>query len=119
MIAYDGSVQAARVLAAFAATGLGDAGEVHVISARATASDAAERAERACAFLNRHKIKVIVHALASKSPPAEVILEHVRRLKAGLLVMGAYGQPVLREFFVGSVTRRLLEESSVPLFLYH
>ena len=44
---------------------------------------------------------------------------HARRLKAGLLVMGAYGQPVLREFFLGSVTRTILEESPVPLFLYH
>ena len=54
-----------------------------------------------------------------RRPPAEVILEQVRRLKAGLLVMGAYGQPALREFFLGSVTRKVLEESPVPLFLYH
>jgi nucleotide-binding universal stress UspA family protein len=33
--------------------------------------------------------------------------------------MGAYGQPVLREFFVGSVTRTALGECPIPLFLYH
>jgi nucleotide-binding universal stress UspA family protein len=33
--------------------------------------------------------------------------------------MGAYGQPVLREFIVGSATRKALEECPVPLFLYH
>jgi nucleotide-binding universal stress UspA family protein len=48
-----------------------------------------------------------------------MILEKVRRRGAGLLVMGAYGQPVLREFFVGSVTRTALGECPVPLFLYH
>jgi nucleotide-binding universal stress UspA family protein len=34
-------------------------------------------------------------------------------------VMGAYGQPALREFFLGSVTRRMLTECPVPLFLFH
>ncbi len=33
--------------------------------------------------------------------------------------MGAYGQPSLREFFLGSVTRRMLAECPVPLFLFH
>lgn len=52
-------------------------------------------------------------------PPAQVLLGHVQQVQAGLLVMGAYGQPTLREFFFGSVTRTLLAESPVPLFLYH
>jgi nucleotide-binding universal stress UspA family protein len=33
--------------------------------------------------------------------------------------MGAYGQPVLREFLLGSVTRTLLAHSPIPLFLDH
>jgi nucleotide-binding universal stress UspA family protein len=118
VIAYDGSLQAARALAAFEATGMGPASDVHVVSVGATAREASERAGRASEYLSRHKIESV--AYASSSPePAEAILEHVRRLKAGLLVMGAYGQPVLREFFLGSVTRKLFEGSPVPLFLYH
>ena len=31
--------------------------------------------------------------------------------------MGAYGQSALREFFLGSVTRTVLKESSIPVFL--
>jgi nucleotide-binding universal stress UspA family protein len=118
VIAYDGSLQAARALAAFEATGLGQAGEVHIISVGATAREAAEHAGRASQYLSRHKIEPVAHALSS-SEPADVILDQVFRLKAGLLVMGAYGQPVLREFFLGSVTRKLFEESPVPLFLFH
>ena len=57
--------------------------------------------------------------MASAAPPAEVILEQARQLGARLLVMGAYGQPAIREFFFGSVTRTVLKESPVPLFLYH
>ena len=33
--------------------------------------------------------------------------------------MGAYGEPTLREFFIGSVTRTILEQCPVPLFLFH
>jgi nucleotide-binding universal stress UspA family protein len=119
VIAYDGSLQAARALAAFAATGLGESSKIHVISVGSSPIAAAECTDRACKFLSHHKIVAVVHNLSSSAPPEEVILEQIRRLNAGLLVMGAYGRPVLREFFVGSVTRKMLEESPVPLFLYH
>jgi nucleotide-binding universal stress UspA family protein len=119
VIAYDGSLQAARALAAFEATGLGESGKVHVVSVGSSAIAATECTERACRFLSHHKIEAVVHALSSSAPPEEVILQQVSRLNAGLLVMGAYGRPVLREFFVGSVTQKVLEESPVPLFLYH
>jgi nucleotide-binding universal stress UspA family protein len=119
VIAYDGSLQAARALAAFQATGLGESGNVHVISVGGNVREAAQHAERACNFLSHHKIESVPHTISSTSQPADMILEQAGRLNAGLLVMGAYGQPVLREFFVGSATRKLFEESQVPLFLYH
>jgi nucleotide-binding universal stress UspA family protein len=43
----------------------------------------------------------------------------VQQVDASLLVMGAYGRSPLRECFGHSVTRTLLRESPVPLFLYH
>jgi len=118
VVAYDGSLQAARALAAFEATGLGNSGEVHILSVAATAGEATLHAERAREFLSHHNVEAVEHVLRSPAPPEEVILEQVVRLNAGLLVMGAYGQPVLREYFVGSVTRNMLEEGRVPLFLY-
>ena len=116
---YDGSLQAARALAAFQMTGLGESREVHIVSVDASAGTAAQHAERAKTFLEHHRIEVFSHVLETSSPPATVILEQIGRLGAGLLVMGAYGQPLLREFFVGSVTRTLLRESPVPLLLFH
>ena len=47
-----------------------------------------------------------------------MILKKAQALEAGLLVMGAYGQPAIREFFLGSVTRKVLKESSIPVFCY-
>ena len=118
VIAYDGSLQAARALAAFEALGLVRDQEVHIIGADPDWRTAARCADRAIEFLRSHKIKARSHPLPSRSP-AETILDWVFRLNAGVVVMGAYGKPTLQEFFLGSVTRTLLRESPVPLFLYH
>jgi nucleotide-binding universal stress UspA family protein len=119
VVAYDGSLQAERALAAFEATGLGGAGPVHIVGIDTDPAEATRRAERGRHFLELHGIQAKSHAVQSAAPPAVVILEEIRRLGAGLLVMGAYGQPVLREFFLGSVTRSLLAECPIPMFLFH
>jgi nucleotide-binding universal stress UspA family protein len=119
LVAHDGSLQAARALQAFQASGLHDGQEVHIVSVAEDHTEAARHADRAAEFLRFHEIKAVVHPLASYARPAEVILDQVRQRHAGLLVMGAYGQPTLREFFLGSVTRTVLKEAQVPLFLYH
>jgi nucleotide-binding universal stress UspA family protein len=118
-IAFDGSLQAERVLAAFEATGLGRTGPVHVISVAPDPAEASRLAEHARHFLGMHRVEAASHPLASGKPTAAAIIEEARRLGAGLLVMGAYGQPVLREFFLGSVTRSILAECPIPMFLYH
>jgi nucleotide-binding universal stress UspA family protein len=119
VIAYDGSLPAERALSAFESTGLGGAGRVHVVSVDPEPDEATRRAEHARQFLALHGVQAMAHALTSSAPPAVVVLDEARRLGAGLLVMGAYGQPVLREFFLGSATRSLLAECPVPMFLYH
>jgi nucleotide-binding universal stress UspA family protein len=118
LIAYDGSLQAARVLQAFQASGLHEGKDIHIISVADDHVEAARHAGRAAEFLGFHGIKAAVHPLSS-GPPAEVILEQARQQDAGLLVLGAYGQPTLREFLLGSVTRSILKEARTPLFLYH
>jgi nucleotide-binding universal stress UspA family protein len=119
LVAYDGSLQAARALGAFQASGLHEGQHLHIVSVADDHLEAARHADRAAEFLRFHEIDAQVHPMSSSAPPAELILDQARRLDAGLLVMGPYGQPTLREFFLGSVTRTILKESQVPLFLYH
>ncbi|MGP0066459.1 MAG: universal stress protein [Isosphaeraceae bacterium] len=118
-VAYDGSLQAARALWAFQATGLAESGRVEIICVGTNNAEAERHADLARQFLGFHKIEAISLVLESSASPAKVILEQCDRSGAGLLVMGAYGQPNLREFFVGSVTRTILEESSIPVFLFY
>jgi len=119
LIAYDGSLQASRTLSAFQASGLGWSRPVHVVSIDPDPVKANRLADRAVDFLRFHDLEVFSHPEATARPSAEVLLEKVQILDAELLVMGAYGQPTLREFFIGSVTRIVLEKSPVPVFCYH
>lgn len=50
---------------------------------------------------------------------SDSILRHMRDIEAGLLVMGAYGHSRLREAILGGATRRMLEQSEVPVLLAH
>jgi nucleotide-binding universal stress UspA family protein len=119
VVAYDGSLQAARALQAFQATNLHEAQTVHVVCVGSRHMEAAQQADRAADFLRLHEIESQVHPLVASVSPGQVLLEKVRELDATLVVMGAYGQPTWREFCFGSVTRTLLKLSPVPLFLYH
>jgi nucleotide-binding universal stress UspA family protein len=120
MIAYDGSVQAARTLQLFAATGLQALGDVYVVSLDPTDQVAAARiADRGVQFLRSHDIPARPPVIQCAGRTAQVILQQASELGAQLIVMGAYGRPRFEEFLLGSVTRHLLKESRVPLFMYH
>ena len=119
LIAYDGSLQAARALAAFESSGLGQGRPVHVVSVADSKKEAERCSKRAVEFLRLHRVEAEACPVESVQSPVEVILDSIEMVDAGLLVMGAYGQPVLRDFFLGSVTRGLLEKCHVPMFLFH
>jgi nucleotide-binding universal stress UspA family protein len=119
VVAYDGSVQAARALQAFEASGLAHDRGIHVVTVADSQLEAARIADRAVQFLSLHDISARAIPLESRGQPAEVILDHVNRVNAELLVMGAYGKPTIREFFLGTVTRLVLGRATVPVFLYH
>lgn len=119
VVAYDGSLQAARALYALQASGLGRSRPIHVVNADPERAEAIRHAERAVEFLRSHGVGAELHVVDASVPATEILLKMLQRLDAGLLVMGAYGEPALREFFLGSVTTTLLELSPVPVFLFH
>ncbi len=119
VVAYDGSVQAARAVQAFLGIGWDKSQTVHVVCAGEDRVEAARCADRAVQFLESHAIKAHARPVATSARPEEVILDEAKTAGAGLIVMGAYGRSPLKEIFFGSVTRALLQKSPVPLFLYH
>lgn len=79
VVAYDGSLPAARVLQAFEASGLGAGGDVHVVGAGGEREEVSGHVERAAAFLRSHGLDVHAHPVVTTAPPAGVILERVRQ----------------------------------------
>jgi len=92
VVAYNGSPHATRALHMFQALGLDRAYDVHVVCIDTQQKRAACWAEHAMAFLRGHNIVAQAHALGTSAGAAEVLLEQVHTLAAGLIVMGAYGR---------------------------
>jgi len=46
-------------------------------------------------------------------------MEGAARIGADLIVMGGYGRARLREWIFGGVTRAVIENAQVPVFMSH
>jgi nucleotide-binding universal stress UspA family protein len=116
-VAWDSSPAAARALRA-AAPLLAKFEAVHVITV--------VKKERrdfppidVMQYLARHGVAAEYHEYVCYGSVEETLAREVGRLRAQLLVMGAYGHSRLREFLTGGVTRYFLTDRTVPLFLAH
>lgn len=116
LIAYDGSLQAARALQSFVESGLAVGSEVHLLDVLDEV-DQQSIVAPAVDFLRRHDIAVQIHNQTCRRFVAQEILDRAQQLQIDLLVMGAYGKSTLSEFFFGSVTRHLLSHATFPIFL--
>lgn len=119
LVAYDGSPPAARALQSFTNTGLAQGREVVVLTAGPSHSDAAKHAERAVDFLGHHEIHARAIPLDTHETPALVILRYAELCRAGMVVMGSFGKPAWKDLLLGSVTRMVVRECTVPVFLFH
>lgn len=119
LVAFSDELPSARALQMFEALGLHRERRVYILNVSPTRDEAERMCARAADFLSSHRIVLELLPIVSSAPPAEVIQEHVGRLKPGLVVMGAYGRPKVSEIILGSVTRTMLQKCPVPLFLYH
>jgi len=119
VIAYDGSLQSTRAIQAFCASGLAAlAKHVHVVTMGTESVAASRIADRAVEYLSFHDIKAQPHVITDTGDVAARLALVFNELNACLGVIGCYGQSAIREFFLGSVTRSMLERATIPLFIY-
>ena len=77
-------------------------------------------AEEAAAYLSRHDVHPnIIRAAPEGDPTSSVILAKANSEKFDYLVMGGFSHSRFVEALLGGVTRRMLLESPIPLFLAH
>lgn len=120
IVAWDGSAQAARALNdAMPLLRAADAVEVVSVAGEKDLSNAVPGAEVA-PHLARHGVEATVKDLvAHHGDVAETLRNQAGLYRADMLVMGAFAHSWIREVVLGGVTRSLLKESPVPLFLSH
>lgn len=119
LIAYDGSVPAARTLQIFALLRLLEGVRCTVLSIDRSRDQAVRAAQEAGSYLSLFGYVPALLPLESAADPADVALDQAATIKPGLMVMGAYGHTGLKERLLGSFTTKLLARCTVPLFVYH
>lgn len=117
LVAWDGSPEASAALTA-AVPLLQLAGSVTIVEVED--GSVKTGAEEAAAYLSRHGIHaMIVRAATDGDDAGTVLLAKANSEKFAYLVMGGFGHSRFAETLLGGVTRRMLTESPIPLFLAH
>lgn len=119
LVAWDGGRSAAAALRA-AVPLLALASDVEIFMAReGDDDDLRSEPEKAATYLSRHGIHAAVKIVEKSESRANAsIAKESDAWCADYIVMGAYGRGRLRETF-GGVTKRMLSDSKLPLFLAH
>ncbi len=76
--------------------------------------------ERLAGYLAGRGVNAEIEIVKRAGEPGPILLEAVRRLRANLLVAGAFGHPRFQQFIFGGTTRALIQAETGPaLFLAH
>lgn len=70
-------------------------------------------------YLDRHGAKVTLRTISGWSNAGEALLNEAEKTAADLLVMGGYGHSRFREWILGGVTRNILTNAEIPVFVAH
>lgn len=117
LVAWDGSSESQAALRA-AVPLLRHASEVTILEI----DDGSVRipGEAAATYLSRHGIEPTLQYIRNAvSLASTTLLEQVGMKKCAYVVMGGYGHARFSEALFGGVTRRMLQESPVPVFMAH
>ena len=119
LIGWNRSAQSARAFHAVKIMLLHRAKRVRILSVTTGAKDGPSAAEMAD-NLGWHGIDCQVRELSPDSQSVgAVLLAEASAIGADMLVAGAYTHSRLRQLLLGGVTRNLLANSTIPLFLAH
>jgi nucleotide-binding universal stress UspA family protein len=118
LIAWDGSVHAARAIRA-ALPFLRGATEVHVATWSRQPTLAPASRIGVVEWLKRHRIHARTHQRGPTSRVGEALGQLARELRADLIVMGCYSHGPLRERMFGGATRSILTSLPAPVLMAH
>lgn len=119
VVAYDGSLPAARALSSFVNLGLFQDHIVKVIAVEDVAGEHIASLTAANEFLTCHGYQTHSETVPLTTNIADSLLARIAALKPCLVVMGTHSKGWLREMLFGSVTKALLGKVTVPVMFDH
>jgi nucleotide-binding universal stress UspA family protein len=119
LILTDGSSVSARASQMFLNLGYDESKyDYTVLSVSSDLSKAEENCEVVSDFFEHHNKKVKKAPIHFEDHASIKILDEIKTRNPALVVLGAFGISGMKEFFLGSVTKKLLEKNKSPIFLY-
>lgn len=117
-IGWDGSAPASAAVTA-AMPLLKKASAIEIVNVTTGAMDVAVM-DRLRDYLRLHGLQAAEHGInPGGQGTAETLIGGAERAGAKLLVLGGYGHSWLREFLFGGVTRHVLANANLPIFMAH
>lgn len=117
LVAYDNSIPASKAVHMFLLLGIWNACDITLLTVNDDAEAAQGLLDNLEEFFESYGIKP--NLTTQSGHPDTSVKSYIAENDIDMLVMGAYGRKSVREFFVGSVTQHLIQETTIPLFLYH
>ena len=117
LVAYDNSVPASKAVHMFLLLGIWNACDITLLTVNNDAEAGQGLLDNLEEFFESYGIKP--NLVTQSGHPDTAVKSYIAENDIDMLVMGAYGRKSVREFFVGSVTQHLIQETTIPLFLYH
>lgn len=120
LLAWDGGAEATRAMRE-ALPLLTGAEDVHITMIDPQATEDGLNIEPGtdlAAYLAHHGARITIDRLPGGGQPvAETLRRHAVDMAADMIVMGAYGHSRLRQRFFGGVTRSMIEQTDLPVFM--
>ncbi len=120
LVGWDGGLEASRAVHE-ALPLLAGAEEVHIAMVDPRGREDGLQIEPGAdiaAYLARHGVKAVVDRLPSGGQPvADALRTHAVDTAADMIVIGAYGHSRLRDLIFGGVTRSMIGNADLPVFM--
>jgi nucleotide-binding universal stress UspA family protein len=119
LICYDGSRTANHSLRILADLRPFMANHIAVLTVARSEEEANPLLDEAEAYLASHRIKTerLWRSGHGSGHTAEIIVQTAQEKKVSLIVMGGYGDNLMKEILVGSVTERILRSTDIAVLL--
>lgn len=116
LVAYDGSSNATKALEIITQSVKDHQFELEILVVdNLNIEDSEATLKEAESYLKNHEVKYNCRVV--KGPSCACILEHAKATKCDMIAIGSYSSSAIKDFFIGSVARELLEETTLPMLL--